>query len=160
MGKNKLALSSWANKWRMLLAGSILFVGSISLGACGAFMAKGAVNQMFTDLPLPSEMKIDQKFTQIYESELGRVGIMWADGSLPEVELIEYYHAMMPEHGWEKEGEFDNGERYLLVYTKEPRSAAISIAEGWLNTEVEINVTARQKLDKQKRPSRIEVGAK
>ena len=98
----------------------------------------------FTDVPLPPELSLDEKNTKVYQSSLGRVGIMRASGRIGKEELLVYYREAMAQNGWSKDSEFDNTEQHMLIFSKAPRSAAVTVKEGWVYSEVEINVSAKQ----------------
>ena len=101
--------------------------------------------QVFTDLPVPPELAVNDGDSQVYEGEGGRVGRLLASGRIDRVAVIQYYREAMLRNGWELEGEFDGEDRYMMVFVKKPRSAAITIKAGWVYTDVEINVSARKK---------------
>lgn len=99
---------------------------------------------MFTDIPLPPELTIDDKNSQVYEHSIGRVGLMKTSGRIDKEAVLAYFREVMVQNGWSKDSEFDNGEKHMLVFSKSPRSAAITVDEGWINTDVEINVSAKK----------------
>ena len=97
----------------------------------------------FFDISLPLELTLDEKNTKVYQSSLGRVGIMKASGMIGKEQILAYYRESMAQNGWAKESEFDNSEQHILVFSKDPRSAAVTVREGWIYCDVEINVSAR-----------------
>lgn len=99
---------------------------------------------MFVDIPLPPEAEINEKESQVYEHAVGRVGLMRGTVKLGQEAVLSYYRQAMAQRGWSRESEFDNGDRKLMVFSKSPRSAAITVSEGFLKTDIEINVSARQ----------------
>ena len=99
---------------------------------------------MFTDIPLPPELVIDEKNSQVYEHPVGRVGLLKASGRLSCDAGLSFFREAMLQNGWIKDSEFDNGDQRMLIFSKAPRSAAVTIKEGWISTEVEINVSAKQ----------------
>lgn len=99
---------------------------------------------MFTDVPIPSEMEVDQKKSQVYDSALGRVGLLRASGRVQVEAVLNYYREAMAQNGWTKDSEFDNGDVRMLVFSKAPRSAAVSVTPGWIDTDLEINVSAKK----------------
>lgn len=118
----------------------------ISSGCCLFFPEKREepALSMFVDIPVPQELAIDEKRSHVYEHHIGRVGVMRTAGRISKEEAASFYLEAMAHNGWVKESEFDNGERQMIVFSKSPRSAAITIREGWLSTEVEINVSAKR----------------
>lgn len=98
----------------------------------------------FTDVPLPPELSLDEKNTKVYQSSLGRVGILKASGCIGKEELLVYYREAMAQNGWTKDSEFDNTDQHMLIFSKAPRSAAVTVKEGWVYSDVEINVSAKQ----------------
>jgi hypothetical protein len=100
--------------------------------------------QIFTDLPVPPELEVDDDDTKIYEGLGGRVGRLLARGRIDQVAIINYYRENMRQNGWTIEGEFDGEDRYTMVFVKKPRSAAINVTGGWIYTDVEINVSSKQ----------------
>lgn len=118
------------------------------LGACawqsgGESPAVPKMLSMFNDIPLPPELSLNEKDSAVFEHEVGRVGLMRASGRLNRRDALNYYRSAMAENGWMKESEFDNGDSQMLVFSKAPRSAAITVTEGWMSTDVEINVSAK-----------------
>lgn len=130
--------------WRP--AAAVLAV--VFLSACGLISGGGdpaaPALSMFTDVPIPSELEVDQKNSQVYEHDLGRVGLMRASGRIAPEAVLNYYREAMAQNGWHKDSEFDNGDKQMLIFSKSPRSAAISVTKGWIDTDVEINVSARK----------------
>ncbi|MDR1045018.1 MAG: hypothetical protein LBP33_07865 [Candidatus Adiutrix sp.] len=122
----------------------VLILLLIMTVACAALSSESSSLSMFTDVPLPPELSVDQKNSQVYEHSVGRVGLMRASGRIGRQALLSYYREAMIQNGWTRDSEFDNGDRHMLIFSKAPRSAAVSVEEGWINSDVEINVSARQ----------------
>jgi hypothetical protein len=122
---------------------AVLMVAGAFLAGC-AFFGGGRIQLTpFEDIPLPPELALDEKNTTVFESPEGRVGLMLACGKTSLEEVTAYYQANLAETGWTRTGEFFQSERRrLLVFKKGKRSAAVTVDEGWLTTEVEINVSA------------------
>jgi len=125
----------------------LLLTAAVLLGAC-VWQSDDVVGpprplSMFADLPLPQELTLNEKDSLVFEHEVGRVGLMKASGSISRGSVLNYYRTAMAENGWMKESEFDNGVSQMLIFSKAPRSAAITVTEGWLATDVEINVSAK-----------------
>ena len=134
------------------LVASVALAGMLASSGCGWFFPgkrQTPVLSMFVDVPVPPELVIDEKDSQVYEHPIGRVGVMRTSGRISKDAVASYYREAMAQKGWVKESEFDNGERQMMVFSKSPRSAAITISEGWLNTAVEINVSAKQQPSQQ-----------
>ena len=130
------------------LPAALLLAAAMLLGACA--WPSGDVSSpppqplsMFDDIPLPQELKLNEKDSLVYEHEFGRVGLMKTSGFISRDSVLNYYRAAMAENGWIKESEFDNGASQMLIFSKAPRSAAITVTEGWMSTDVEINVSAK-----------------
>jgi hypothetical protein len=126
----------------------LLLAATLALSACAWLTDGGTANSpqplsMFEDVPLPPELTLNEKDSLVYEHEFGRVGLMKASGRLGRDSVLNYYRAAMAQNGWIKESEFDNGVSQMLIFSKAPRSAAITVTEGWLSTDVEINVSAK-----------------
>ena len=124
-----------------------ILLATILVGGCSwfpFFSDAPQTPQVFTDLPVPPELTINEGDSRVYEGNGGRIGRLKASGRISSVAVIQYYREAMPQNGWTREGEFDGEDRYMMVYTKKPRSAAISITEGWVYTDMEINVSAKQ----------------
>ena len=126
---------------------ALLLAAAVLLGACawpaGDVASPPLPLSMFDDIPLPPELTLNEKDSLVYEHEFGRVGLMKASGRLSRDSVLNYYRAAMAQNGWIKESEFDNGVSQMLIFSKAPRSAAITVTEGWLSTDVEINVSAK-----------------
>ncbi|MDR0882072.1 MAG: hypothetical protein LBP55_05975 [Candidatus Adiutrix sp.] len=117
----------------------------LTAGCAGLFTGDDSPPlSMFIDIPLPPELAIDEKNSQVFEHEIGRVGLLKASGRLGKAETLAFYRDKMAENGWAAESEFDNGEKHLLIFSKKPRSAAVTVQEGWVITDLEINVSAKQ----------------
>ncbi len=99
---------------------------------------------MFDDIPLPPELTLNEKGSRVFEREVGRVGLLAASGRLGLESALNYYRLNMALSGWFPVGEFDHGDSRMLVFIKMPRSAAITVTEGWISTDVEINVSAKK----------------
>lgn len=135
-----------ARPFGFLLVGLALAATFLAPG-CGFFFSEkrsAPPLSMFVDVPVPPELTIDENNSQVYEHPIGRVGIMRASGHISKEALLSNYREAMAQNGWTKESEFDSGERQTLVFSKAPRSAAVTVKAGWLSTEAEINVTAKQ----------------
>ncbi len=126
---------------------TMVFMMALFGGGCswfGLFSDKPETPQIFTDLPVPPELTVDEGDSKIYEGLGGRVGRLLASGRVDQVALVNYFRENMRQNGWTVEGEFDGEDRYTMVFVKKPRSAAISVRAGWVYTDVEINVSAKQ----------------
>lgn len=129
------------------LLASVALAALLAPAGCGWLFPEKRqtpVLSMFIDVPVPSELTIDEKDSQVYEHPIGRVGVMRTSGRISKDAVMSYYRESMIQKGWVKESEFDSGDRQMMVFSKAPRSAAITIREKWLDTEVEINVSAKQ----------------
>lgn len=127
-----------------LLAIILLAIAASGCAVMSLFEDGPQTPQVFTDLPVPPELKIDEGGAKIYDGLGGRVGRLMASGRVGQVALINYYREAMRQQGWTAEGEFDGKDRYTMVFVKKPRSAAINLSEGWMYTDVEINVSSKQ----------------
>ncbi len=132
-----------------------MWLGPLTVLALAALLAIGCAGRsgddqgapplsMFADVPLPPELDIDEKNSQVYEHAIGRVGLLKASGRIEKLAVLSYYREAMLQNGWTKESEFDNGDRHMLIFAKSPRSAAVTVKEGWFSTDVEINVSAKK----------------
>ncbi len=100
---------------------------------------------MFSDIPVAPELSLDEKDSRVYDHQVGQVGLLRAAGPLKQAELVDFYRAFMPANGWMPYGEFElDAATRLMVFGKPPRSAAVIIKEGWVNSQVEINVSAKR----------------
>ncbi|MDR2945650.1 MAG: hypothetical protein LBV79_02750 [Candidatus Adiutrix sp.] len=99
---------------------------------------------MFGDIPLPPELTLSEKDSRVFEHEIGRVGLLKASGRLSRENVLNFYRQGMAQNGWSEAGEFDSGASRMLVFSKTPRSAAVTVTEGWMSTDVEINVSAKK----------------
>ena len=129
------------------LVASVALAGLLASSGCGWLFPEKRqtpVLSMFIDVPVPPELTIDEKDSQVYEHPIGRVGVMRTSGRISKEAVLSYYREAMAQKGWQKISEFDNGEGQIMIFNKSPRSTAISITDGWLTTNVEINVTAKE----------------
>jgi hypothetical protein len=126
----------WALLWALALLGGCGFLTGEAAPAPGA--------SMFIDVPLPSELEVNQKRSEVFESAQGRVGMMTASGRVKAEAVENYYREAMLQNGWTLDREFSIGETRLLVFGKSPRSAAVKVVPGWICTDLEINVSAKK----------------
>ena len=130
--------------WAGLL-GVLLVTAGLSAGCATHGVPEGSLPlSMFTDIPLPPELTIDEKNSQVYEHPVGRVGILKAEGRIGKEAVLSFYREAMGQNGWTRDSEFDNGDQHMLIFSQSPRSAAITVKEGWVYTDVEINVSAKK----------------
>lgn len=131
------------------LLASVALAALLAPAGCGWFFPEkrqAPVLSMFIDVPVPPELTVDEKGSQVYEHPIGRVGVMRTSGRISKEAVMSYYRESMAQKGWAKESEFDSGDRQMMVFSKSPRSAAITIRQKWLDTEVEINVSAKEQV--------------
>lgn len=124
-----------------------LLLLALFLTACAARSGEDVAAQplsMFADVPLAPELSLDEKESHVYDHPIGQVGLLKASGAIQEKELLDFYRPALAANGWLPCGEFETGGGRLLVFGKPPRSLAIIIKEGWINSQVEINVSAKK----------------
>lgn len=145
-----LAMRPGLKKYVSQLSVVISLAAVVWLGACagdGGEIAKPTPPppplSMFTDIPLPPELTINEKDSLVIEHEFGRVGLMKTSGRLDQNSALDFFRTHMAFSGWLKTSEFDNGQSHMMIFNKEQRSAAITVTEGWVITDVEINVSAQ-----------------
>lgn len=96
---------------------------------------------MFTDITLPPDLTVNESKSRVYEKPIGRVGVMKAGGYMRKEKALAYFRENMARDGWVKDSEFNNGKKHLMVFSKSPRSAAITVTDGWIGITVEIHVS-------------------
>ncbi len=132
---------------KILALRTAVFLGLAALlGGCAVLGLDGrqpAPPAPFTDIPLPEEMEPDPESIQVFKSTLGgQVGHLKASGDLSADQLLLYYRQAMLQHGWSRDLEAMEEQIHRLVFKKEPRTATIWIEEGWLGSELALEVSA------------------
>lgn len=133
---------------KTILAGLLTVVVLAGLLSAGCGWRKGADDRpplsMFTDIPLPPKLTINAKNSKVFEKPAGRVGLMKADGRMGKQAALAFFRENMAQNGWTKDSEFDNSDEHMMIFSQSPRSAAITVTEGWFSINVEINVSAQK----------------
>ena len=122
-------------------------VALMGLSSCALFSNSDPIDSMslFADIAIPKDMVVNRDESLVHDRSGGRLGIVVAKGYMVEKnEVLDFYRREMPLSGWRQEGEFNNDDRSMLVFTKDNRSVAITVAGNWILSELEINVNVRQ----------------
>ncbi len=99
----------------------------------------------FDDILVPSEMKIDDKKSLIFESPNLKAGMMFFEGRVDSVSLFDFFANSMPKDGWRTTSSFKYG-RYIIGFEKPSKDCIISITDGSFKTGLQIWVNERKVL--------------
>ena len=94
----------------------------------------------FDDIPVPSDMKRDDKLSFIYEAPSVTMGVITYTGYDKGASVAKFFRTEMPNYGWQFLNAFSEGSTYMVAFLKADRSCIINIEEGTLSTKVTIKV--------------------
>ena len=96
----------------------------------------------FGDVLVPSELKVDNDLTFIFETSGFITGVNAYKGRVKVDSLIKFFKSSMAKDNWRILGSFKSSPLSIMLFQKENRSCMIKIIEKF-NTQVEIWVTPR-----------------
>ncbi len=91
----------------------------------------------FDDVLVPSELKIDQGDSFVYQTAGFTVGLLALKGRVDFGSLIEFFEKNMRKDNWRLISEFKS-QRAMMLFQKENRWCVIGITEGTYKTHVKI----------------------
>jgi|GEM_PF-2406287 len=94
----------------------------------------------FDDIPVPADMKRDDKLSFVYEAPSVTMGVITYTGYDKGASVAKFFRTMMPNYGWQFLNAFSEGDKYMVAFLKQGRSCIINIEEGTLSTKVTIKV--------------------
>lgn len=93
----------------------------------------------FEDVPIPSEISVNKKKTQLYSAGKVKVGLLTLEGRVDPDSLAAFFQNNLPRSGWKPMTTLKDREN-VLVFLKDDRLCLINIAEGWFTTVCEVRV--------------------
>jgi hypothetical protein len=93
----------------------------------------------FEDIPIPSEISVNKKKTQLYSAGKGKVGLLTLKGRVDPDSLAAFFQNNLPRNGWKAMTALKDREN-VLVFFKDDRVCLINICEGWFTTVCEVRV--------------------
>ena len=94
----------------------------------------------FDDIPVPADMKRDDKLSFVYEAPNVTMGVITYTGYDKGAGLAKFFRTQMPNYGWQFLNAFSEGSAYMVAFLKQGRSCIVNIEEGTLSTKVTIKV--------------------
>ena len=119
----------------------------MGLNSCTLLSGAKPIDAMslFTDIPVPKDMVVNQEESIVHDNGAGRIGILIAKGYMVEKDdVLDFYRQQMPLVGWKSEGEFATDDRHMLVFTKDKRSVVITVTGNWILSNLEVHANVRQ----------------
>ena len=93
----------------------------------------------FSDILIPSEMKLDQKDSFIYSTTQFKVGILSFSGNVEPDSLASFFQNNMPKDGWRQISTLKYKET-MLLFLKDERACVITIKEKTFSTTLKVRV--------------------
>ena len=94
----------------------------------------------FDDIPVPADLKRDDKLSFVYEAPSVTMGVITYTGYDKGASVAKFFRTEMPNYGWQFLNAFSEGNTYMVAFLKAGRSCIINIEEGTLSTKVTIKV--------------------
>ena len=94
----------------------------------------------FDDIPVPADLKRDDKLSFVYEAPSVTMGVITYSGYDKGASVARFFRTQMPNYGWQFLNAFSEGDKYMVAFLKAGRSCIINIEEGTLSTKVTIKV--------------------
>lgn len=94
----------------------------------------------FDDIPVPADLKRDDKLSFVYEAPSVTMGVITYSGYDKGASVARFFRTEMPNYGWQFLNAFSEGNAYMVAFLKANRSCIINIEEGTLSTKVTIKV--------------------
>jgi hypothetical protein len=93
----------------------------------------------FSDILIPSEMKLNQKDSFVYMSPQFKVGILSFSGNVEPDSLASFFQNNMPKDGWRQISILKYRET-MLLFLKDERACVITIKEKTFSTSLKVKV--------------------
>ncbi len=93
----------------------------------------------FSDILIPSEMKLNQKDSFVYTSAHFKVGILSFSGNVEPDSLASFFETNMPKDGWRLISTLKYRET-MLLFLKDERACVITIKEKTFSTSLKVKV--------------------
>jgi hypothetical protein len=93
----------------------------------------------FPDIPIPSELKLDDQNWFVVESGGFKTGILTLKGRVDSKSVMAFFQAAMPRENWKPRGGFSY-RRSVLIFEKPDKTCVINLYDTLYYTYVEIYV--------------------
>ncbi len=95
---------------------------------------------VFEDIPVPSELSVQPKNSNVFQSGQLKMGFLTLRGRVNSNSVLNFFVAALPREGWRLKGQFRYN-RSLLIFDKPDKICVILIKEATYYTYVEIYVS-------------------
>ncbi len=91
----------------------------------GVTYSRGSsVMMILPDVPVPIELKRDEKNTMLISTPTYKGGIFVFKGNVTSQSLVDFFNIEMPKYGWEPSGSISARKKFL-GFAKAPKSSAL-----------------------------------
>ena len=94
----------------------------------------------FQDIPIPPELDVQSKDSNVFVSGQMKMGFLSLRGRVDSSSVLNFFAAALPHEGWRLKGQFRYN-RSLLIFDKPDKVCVILIKEATYYTYVEIYVS-------------------
>jgi hypothetical protein len=92
----------------------------------------------FDDVLIPNELKLDEKKSNVYQSQDFKAGVLQFDGYVEARSLMDFFMAAMAKDGWRLKANFKRPPQTVLLFEKKNKRSIFFIEDTTFNTHVEI----------------------
>jgi hypothetical protein len=93
----------------------------------------------FPDIPIPTELKLDEQNSFVFEAGGFKTGILTLRGRVDTKSVIAFFQAVMPRENWKPRGGFSY-RKSVLIFEKPDKTCVINMYDTLYYTYVEIYV--------------------
>ncbi|MHC1730248.1 MAG: hypothetical protein AB9866_30325 [Syntrophobacteraceae bacterium] len=93
----------------------------------------------FPDVPIPSELDIRSKNSNVFQSGSMKMGFITLRGRVESSSVMNFFSSALPREGWRLKGQFRYN-RSMLIFDKPDKTCVILITDETIYTYVEIYV--------------------
>jgi len=98
----------------------------------------------FSDIPVPSNFKIDHKESYTFQTDTFRAGLLKYSGNLGVEEVAQFYKEQMARYNWRLINLIEY-EKKLLNFEKRDQTCLVTIEGGMTRTTVIISLSPKSK---------------
>jgi hypothetical protein len=92
----------------------------------------------FEDVKIPNELKLDEKKSNVYQSQDIKSGVLQFDGYVEIRSLIDFFMVGMARDKWGLKANFKRPPHTILLFEKKNKRSIFFIEDATFNTHVEI----------------------
>jgi hypothetical protein len=92
----------------------------------------------FEDIQIPKELKLDEKKSNVYQSQDIKSGVLQFDGYVEIRSLIDFFMIGMARDKWGLKANFKRPPQTILLFEKKNKRSIFFIEDTMFNTHVEI----------------------